>query len=523
MGMQPRWRKGLGLLLGWLWISLSGAHGAPRSRLAFVGVGDRTGKGLPDLALQASHSLEVALQGMPQWEWVAKEEVQRALQATGATLPYDRDELLLIGRQAQAHLVAFGELTALNWTDQPAEVFVSLTLTVMDTRLEGPRAYLVQRASSGKWYDYSGERAPLIAAALERAARQTAQRLAQVLSVEGSVVLRDGDRVLVSLDERAGLQPGMELGVVQGGRLIASLRVEEVQTGRSVARIVSLGPAAEVRPNDKVLLVSPLPEGPSFAAPEAGAPPTPRPAPRPSWRRAEKALVGLLVAGILWWLEIGRRQSSGVGRTFFTVSPTRGAVLQVDNVGNLLTPVVFTWTENPDAQEYVFLLAEDEQFQNLLYAELVNDNKVDFPNAILPFLQPDGTYYWQVWGLVRGTSITGLTGGVGGVGGGAPGAGFIGILQRSGARPTDISYFRVRRATRLEVRSTPAGARIFLDLTTPGTLEDTGRTTPYAFLSLPPRAYQVRLELQGYLPYTSTVNVQAGQTAVVEATLTATP
>lgn len=85
----------------------------------------------------------------------------------------------------------------------------------------------------------------------------------------------------------------------------------------------------------------------------------------------------------------------------------------------------------------------------------------------------------------------------------------IGALVAGG-----VAYFILLKGKKekkgsIDVRSTPEGARIYLDGS------DTGKVTNSKLENINPGTHTVTLKLQGYNDYTTTVNISAGQTASV--------
>jgi hypothetical protein len=66
----------------------------------------------------------------------------------------------------------------------------------------------------------------------------------------------------------------------------------------------------------------------------------------------------------------------------------------------------------------------------------------------------------------------------------------------------------------IQVNSTPTGAKVYLNGT------DTGRTTNCTLTNIQPGSHTVKLVKDGYVDYSGSASVTAGQTATVNATLT---
>lgn len=428
------------------------ARAAVLPRVAVVQVTDTSGAQVQNLGARMVSALSMKLFETGQFEVIGLEQLGQAAGSVGITGPVDPEvdgtKLSLLAAELGADFLIFADLTDVQVDVGQQLAAIGAQGQVYDRLAQGVvttatvNAFNVQRTQS---------EAVLVDDALDQTAFELIKTLVSHLALRGRVLSPPlEDHVQVSFAQPETVRLGAMVSVLREGLLIARVKLEDSLPGYASGVVVErIRPELSIRPNDEVVLYR-QGDGRLLAMdPDAD--------PNKDRLRADErgrsnattlwaVLGGLALIALGVWAVTAGNESRSDARTPQPIAPTNGAVLRVDAINRLVTPVDFVVTATKSTDTVTFQIATDRGFTALEVSqsefgeetagggggggggqdEAVEEPSTRFiftPVADEPFLAP-GTYFWRVIAS-SGTEqhiSTVFTFTVAGPGGGAGGA-----------------------------------------------------------------------------------------------------
>jgi hypothetical protein len=195
------------------------------------------GRGM--LGTQAAAAVSTAMEESGKFEVIPREELQKALQDLGFTLPLNKDAELALGRKLDAAGILCGEVHAAGISNTRdglvGEVEVAVTLRDMSTTELVNGALEIARSTPKP--GYTGSEDVLINEALGLVADKIVRTMLAQRIPQATVLTERGGRVYVRGGSRQGLRPGMRMAVLRFGELAGYIVLDKVDSDSSEARV----------------------------------------------------------------------------------------------------------------------------------------------------------------------------------------------------------------------------------------------------------------------------------------------
>jgi hypothetical protein len=307
------------------------------------------GRGM--LGKQAAAAVRTAMEESGKFEVVSTEELSKALQDLGFTLPLNKDAELALGRKLDAAGIVTGQVRAariVNTRDGlVGEIEVAVTLRDMSTTELVNGA--LEIAKSTPKPGYTGSEDVLIYEALGLVADKIVRTMLAQRIPQATVLTEREGRVYLRGGTRQGLRPGTRMAVLRFGELAGYIVLDRVDSDSSEGRVTfNLRGITE---RDKAVAIYTLPETTGYYRypPAAGGR-------APRVLRSMNSLLGIL-AGAVILATIG-----GANKTSAAKYPVGGVLATslanaADNTATQETGgVLVTWS-GPQLGEGINVLA----------------------------------------------------------------------------------------------------------------------------------------------------------------------
>jgi hypothetical protein len=212
------------------------------------------------LGKQAAAAVRTAMEESGRFEVVSTEELNKALQDLGFSLPLNKDAELALGRKLDAAGIVTGQVRAariVNTRDGlVGEIQVAVTLRDMSTTELVNGALEIARSTPKP--GYAGSEDVLIYEALGLVADKIVRTMLAQRIPQATVLTEREGRVYVRGGSRQGLRPGMRMAVLRFGELAGYIVLDKVDSDSSEGRVTfNLRGITE---RDKAVAIYTLPE-----------------------------------------------------------------------------------------------------------------------------------------------------------------------------------------------------------------------------------------------------------------------
>jgi TolB-like protein len=211
------------------------------------------------LGRSATDAVVLEMTRTGRFDSVSRAQMEQQIKESDLSLPLSKNDVQRLGQALDADYVAYGEVTEIEFTDNPRRARVTLSVQLTDT-LTGELANGAIQVGNSSAKPTTIDDDTLIQQAITDAAFSIVRAINNYKAVEATVLMaRGGTEVVLNRGSRDGIRGKQEMVVMRGRDYVGRIRVSSVGDTDSRAEVMDGGNG--IRPEDHVRAVFKMPKG----------------------------------------------------------------------------------------------------------------------------------------------------------------------------------------------------------------------------------------------------------------------